>query len=120
MRSQHALRRLKITKVWRRALVVAIPKSSKLVENKQSYRPTSLLCVSYMILERRIYSRVEPIVDPLLPKEKVGFRHRKSTVDQVVLLTQNIEDSFEAKKKAGAVFVDLTAGYDTFWHRGLI
>ena len=34
--------------------------------------------------------------------------------------TQNIEDSFEAKKKAGAVFIDLTAAYDTVWHRGLI
>ena len=34
-------------------------------------------------------------------------------VNQVVLLTQNIEDSFEAKKKASAVFVDLTAAYDT-------
>ena len=44
---------------------------------------------------------------------------REATVDQVVLLTQNIEDSFEAKNKAGAVFVDLTAAYDTVWHRGL-
>jgi len=34
------------------------------------------------------------------------------------LLTQDIEDSFSAKK-AGAVFVDLTAVYDTVWHRGL-
>ena len=57
--------------------------------------------------------------DPLLPKEQAGFRHGKSTVDQVVLLTQNIEDSFEAKKKAGAVFIDLTAAYDTVWHCGL-
>ena len=32
---------------------------------------------------------------------------------------QNIEDSFEAKKKAGAVFVDMTAAYDTVWHCGL-
>ena len=38
---------------------------------------------------------------------------------QIVLLTQNIEDFFEAKKKAGAVFVDLTAACDTVWHRGL-
>ena len=37
----------------------------------------------------------------------------------VVLLTQNIEDSFETKKKVGALFVDLTAAYDTVWHRGL-
>ena len=40
-------------------------------------------------------------------------------MDQTVLLTQNIENSFEAKKKAGAVFVDLIAAYDTVWHRGL-
>ena len=44
------------------------------------------------------------MVDPLLPGEQAGFLHGKSTVDQVVLLTQNIEDSFEAKKKADAVF----------------
>ena len=49
----------------------------------------------------------------MLPKEQAGFRRGKSTVDQVVLLTQNIEDFFEVKKKAGAVFVNLTAAYDT-------
>ena len=62
------------------------------------------------------YNRVERIVDSLLPKEQAEFRHGKSTVDQVVLLTQNIEDYFEAKKKAVAVLVDLTAAFDTVWH----
>ena len=85
----------------------------------KSYRPISLFCVLYKILERLIYTHVEPLVDPLLPKEQAGFRRGKSTVDQVVLLTQNIEDSFKAKKKASAVFVNLTAAYDTVWHRGL-
>ena len=113
------LRRLKIPKIWRRALVVAIPKPGKPVGDPKSYRPISLLCVPYKILERLIYARVEPLIDPLLPKEQAGFRLGKSTVDQVVLPTQNIEDSFEAKKKAGAVFIDLTAAYDTVWHRGL-
>ena len=113
------LRRLKIPKIWRRALVVAIPKSTKPVGHSKSYRPISLLCVLYGIFERLIYARVELLIDPLLPKERAGFRRGKSTVDQVLLLTQNIEDSFEAKKKAGAVFIDLTAAYDTVWHRGL-
>ena len=63
---------------------------------------------------RRINSR------PLAPKDQAGFRHGKSIINQVVLLTQNIEDFFEAKIKAGAVFVDLTATYDTVWHSGLI
>ena len=35
------------------------------------------------------------------------------------LLTQNFEDSFEARKKAGAMFVDLIAAYDIVWHRDL-
>ena len=99
--------------------MVAIPKPAKPVGDPKSYRPISLLCVPYKILERLIYARVEPLVDPLLPKEHAGFRRGKSTVHQSVLLTQNIEDSFEAKKKAGAVFIDLTAAYDNVWHRGL-
>ena len=45
------LRQLKISKVWRRALVVAILKPSKPVEDQQSYRPISLLCIPYKILE---------------------------------------------------------------------
>ena len=93
------LRQLKIPKVWRRALVVPIPKPNKPVQDPKSYRPISLLCVPYKILERLIYARIEPIVNPLLPDEQAGFRHDKLTVDQVVLLTQNIEDSFEAKKR---------------------
>ena len=92
---------------------MAIPKPSKAVEDPQSYGPISLLCVPYKILNRLISNRIEPIVDFLLPKEQAGFRHAKSTVDQVVLLTQNIKDSFEAKKKVGAVFVDLTTAYNT-------
>jgi len=55
----------------------------------------------------------------LLPREQAVFRHGGSTADQVTLLKQDIEDSFSAKKKPGAVFIDLTAAYDTAWHRGL-
>ena len=67
------LRRLKISKIWRRAFVVAIPKPMKPVGDPKSYQPISLLCVLYKILERLIYARVEPLIDPLLPKEQAGF-----------------------------------------------
>ena len=62
------LRRLKIPKIWRRALVVAMPKPGKPVGDPKSYRSISLLCVP--TLERLIYTRVEPLIDPLLPKEQ--------------------------------------------------
>ena len=113
------LRRLKILKIWRRALVIAILKPTKPVGDPRSYRSISLLWVPYKILERLIYGGVEPLINPLLPKEQAEYRRGKSTVDQIVLLTQNIEDSFEAKNKAGAVFVNLKAAYDTVLHRDL-
>jgi len=113
------MRQIKIPKIWRRALIVAIPKPEKPPGDPKSYRPVSLLCVRFKILERLIYGRVETITHPLLPREQAGFRHGRSAVDQATLLTQDIEDSFSAEKNAVAVFVDLTAAYDTVWHRGL-
>ena len=94
-------------------MVVTIPKPKKPEADPKSYCPIFLIRVPYKILEKLIHTRVEPIINPQLPREQVGFLHGRSTVDQTVLLTQNIEDSFEAKKKAGAVFVDLEAAYDT-------
>jgi len=49
----------------------------------------------------------------MLLQEQAGLRHGRSAVDQITLLTQDIEDSFSAKKKAGVVFVNLTAAYHT-------
>ena len=34
-------------------------------------------------------------------------------------MSQDIEDCFEDRKKAGAVLIDLTAPYDIAWHQGL-
>ena len=113
------MRHLKLPKIWRRATVVAVPKPMKPLGDPRSYRPISLLCTPLKILGRRIYTRVEPIGDLLLPREQVGFRHGSSTVDEFTLITQKIEDSYSAKKKAGAAFIHLTASYDTIWHHGL-
>jgi len=110
---------LKIPRIWRRALIVAIPKPEKPLGDPKNYCLISLLCVPFTSLERLIYSHVKPITDQLLPLEQAVFQHGRSTIDQVTLLTKDIEDSFSAKK-AGAVFVYLTAACDTVWHGSLI
>ena len=81
------LRRLKITKIRRSALVVSNPKPKKPVEDSKSYRPISLLCVLYKIFEKLIHIHVEPIINRQLSREQTGFRHGRSTVHQVVLPT---------------------------------
>ena len=93
------MHQLKIPKIWRRALMVATPKPMKPPEEAKSYRPISLLCVPFKIIERLIYARPKLIVNPLLPQEQAGFRRDRSITDQVTLLTQGIGDSFSAKKK---------------------
>ena len=37
----------------------------------------------------------------------------------MTLLTDDIEAGFERNDKCGTVFIDLSAAYDTVWHRGL-
>ena len=112
-------RRSKLPKTWRRATVVALPKPNKPAQDPKSYRPISLLCVPFKILEKLIHSRIDPVVDPQLPREQAGFPRGRSTVDHVTLLTQDIGDSFQHNEKAGVVFLGFTAAYDTVWHRGL-
>ena len=63
-------------------------------------------------MERIIYNRISPVIDPQLPQEQAGFRPGRSTLDQVAKLTSDIEQAFDGNLKGGAVFVDLTAAYD--------
>jgi len=113
------LNRVAIPKIWRKATVIAVPKPNKPMDDPRSYRPISLLCVLYKLLERLLLFRLEPVVEPQLPTQQGGFRRNRSTVQQVVKLTSNIEESYEGRRKAGLVLVDLTAAYDTVWHQGL-
>ena len=92
--------------------MIVIPKPTKPVGDPKNYRLISLLCVPYKFLERLTYAHVKALIDALLPKSRLGSDAGSQTVDQVVLLIQNIEDSFEAKRKAGAVFVNLKGQSD--------
>ena len=102
------LQRLVIPKIWRKVSVVAILKPKKPVDDPKNYRAISLLCVPFKVLERFLLTRLKPIVEKALPATQAGFRPGRSTVDQIVHLTDDIENGFEKRKKAGLVLVDLT------------
>ena len=98
---------------------MAILKPNKPADDPKSCGPISLLCVLDKILEKIILARINPVIEPQMPLEQVGIRQGRSTVQQILKLTCEIEKSFENGYKAGAVMVDLTAAYDTAWHQGL-
>ena len=107
-------------KLWREAKVIALPKPGKDPELPSSYRPISLLSVCFKVLERLILNRICPIVEIALSPDQAGFRAHRSTTEQVTALVTYIENGFQQKMKTGAVFIDLTAAYDTVWHVGLL
>ena len=109
-----------VPKMWRKSRVVALLKPGKDPTSKKSYRPISLLCILYKLYERLILARISPTVEGQLTADQAGFRPGRSCCDQLLNLTQFIEDGFERKEITGAVFVDLTAAYDTVNHRLLL
>ena len=103
----------RIPKIWRRAKVVALLKPEKDPENPKSYRPISLMHILYKVYEWMILGRISTTVEYQLSPDQAGFRPGKSCCGQVLNLTQFIEDGFEKKNITGAVFVDLSAAYDS-------
>jgi len=96
--------------------VIAVEKPGKDLSLAANYRPISLLSVCYKLLERLALQRISPTVEGLLSPDQAGFWKGQSTCDQVAALTTFIENGFQQNLKASAVFVDLTAAYDTVWH----
>ena len=83
----------------------------KIVRNQKvmSQYPCSLLSHLYKLLERLLLNRIAPIIETHLIEDQAGFRPGKSTIGQLLNLTQHIEDGYQKKKITGAVFVDLVA-----------
>ena len=100
-------------------MVVPILKPGKNPADEKSYRPISLLCVGYEIYERVIVNRINHYIESKLPKEQFGFREKRSTELQTLLMVNHIQQNFEQRKKSGALFVDLSSAYDTVWLLGL-
>ena len=110
----------KIPKIWRSANVIAIRKPGTHIDEPTSYRPISLLCCCYKLLERLLLVRLAPIFEIVIPPEQAGFRKKRNTCDQVLALKPYIESGFQKKLKTGAVLIDLSAAYDTVWQAGLM
>ena len=112
------MHQLKIPKICRRALIVAIPKPENPLESQRA-TVLYLCCVSPLKSSRDASTLVSKQSSTHCSHKSRWASDRRSSVDQVNLLTQDIRDSFLAKMKTGVVFGDLTAAYDNVWHRSL-
>lgn len=107
-----------IPPVWRKAKTVAIPKPGKDPSSPKSYRPISLLCVTYKLYERLLC--IDPMHRPQADSRPSWLPPWPLLCWATIEPHQHIEDGFERKLITGAAFIDITAAYDTVQHRTMI
>ena len=67
-----------------------------------------------------ILNRMNPIREHTIIKDLAGFKAGKSCRNQLLNLTQYIEDGYKNSLTTSTVFVNLSAAYETVNHRVLL
>lgn len=106
---------------WKRANVTPIHKKSD-KQNKQNYRPISLLSCMGKVMERIIYDELYEYLEThcLLTWRNSGFKKQDSTVNQLLLLSHKIYTSLGDGSDILVVFLDVSKAFDRVYHQGLL
>ena len=105
---------------WKKAVVPIHKKSDK--QTLKNYRPVSLLPICGKIFERLIYNKMFGFFldKGLISANQSGFKPRDSCINQLLSITHNIYESFDAGYEVRGVFLDISKAFDKVWHIGLI
>ena len=101
--------------------MIPILKRGKDKSQAESYRPVSLTSCVGKLIERLINTRLMWHLQDKehITPEQAAFRQDRSTEDQIIYITQAIEDAFQDKKHTLAVWTDLENAFDKVWEEGL-
>ena len=109
---------------WRRAVIVPILKAGKPPSDLASFRPISLTSCIAKLFERMIGERLYQVAEKrgMLNYQQAGFRKGRSCEDQILRITQSIEDSFQQipRQRSALALLDFSKAYDTVWRERLM
>ena len=94
-------------------------------EDKQilkNYRPISLLPICGKIFDPLICSNLFEYFfeNDLISQNQSGFKPGDSCINQLICITQEIDQSFDDGLEVRGVFLDISEAFDKVWHEGLI
>src|SRR5215469_4503663 len=86
--------------IWRKSIVVPIPKQGKDPMVDSSQRPISMTCNICKLMEKMVSNRLPWELEALgaLSASQFGFRGFRSTSDPLLILEQNIRQAFKEKR----------------------
>ncbi|GFR76667.1 RNA-directed DNA polymerase from [Elysia marginata] len=111
-----------IPQIWKEAIMIPIYKQRKDKKKPESYRPVSLLSCLGKTMERMVNTRMIWYLEKnnILVEEQAGFRRGRCTENQITLIAQDIEDSFQEKIHTVVVWIDMAKAFDRVWRDGLL
>ena len=110
--------------IWKTSSVIPIHKMGKPLDSPASFRPISLTSFVSKLFERIILPRLLFFLksNSILSPRQAGFRPGRSTLDQILYLSQFISDGFN-KPRLGSRTILSTIGFskasDSVWHPAL-
>ena len=110
--------------IWKTSSIIPIHKVGKPLDSPASFRPISLTSCVSKLFERIILSRLLFFLESnsILSPRQAGFRPGRSTLDQILYLSQSISDGFNKPNPGSRTIqstIDFSKAFDSVWHPAL-
>ena len=110
--------------IWKTSSIIPMHKMGKLLDSPASFRPISLTSCVSKLFERIILSRLFFFLESnsILSPRQAGFRPGRSTLDQILYLSQSISDGFNKPRPGFWTIlstIDFSKAFDSVWHPAL-
>ena len=110
--------------IWRTSSIIPIHKMGKPLDSPASFRPISLTSCVSKLYERIILSGLLFFLESnsILSPRQADFRHGRSTLDQILYLSQSISDGFNQPRPGSRTVlstIDFSKAFDFVWHPAL-
>ena len=110
--------------IWKTSSIIPIHKMGKPLDSPASFRPISLTSCVSKLFERIILSRLLFFLESnsILSPRQAGFCPGRSTLDQILYLSQSISDGFNKLRPGTQMIlstIDFSKAFDSVWHPAL-
>ena len=110
--------------IWKTSSNILIHKMGKPFDSPASFRPISLTSCVPKLFERIILSRLLFLLESnsILSPRQAGFCPGRSTLDQILYLSQSISDEFDKPRLGSRTIlstIDFSKAFDSVWHPAL-
>ena len=110
--------------IWKTSSIILIHTMRKPLDSPASFWPISLISCISKLFERFILSRLLFFLESnsILSPGQAGFRPGRSTLDQILYLSQSISDGFYKPRPGSRTIlstIDFSNAFDSVWHPAL-